>query len=92
MTHGCAVLTSDLRCFRDFILPNETGFVFEGAAPDPADSLVVAFRDASSDPVRLERIARAGQLKSEEFSRARVADKFLADFESLTRDGQRTNC
>jgi len=92
MTHGCAVLTSDLRCFRDFILPNETGFVFEGAAPDPADSLMAAFRDASSDPVRLERIARAGQLKSEEFSRARVADKFLADFESLTRDGQRTNC
>jgi glycosyltransferase involved in cell wall biosynthesis len=92
MTHGCAVLTSDLRCFRDFILPNETGFVFERGAPDPADSLMVAFRDALSDPVRLEQIARAGQLKSEEFSRARVADKFLADFESLTPDGQRTNC
>jgi len=92
MTHGCAVLTSDLRCFRDFILPNETGFVFERGAPDPADSLVVAFRDALSDPIRLEQIARAGQLKSEEFSRARVADKFLADFESLTPDGQRTNC
>jgi glycosyltransferase involved in cell wall biosynthesis len=92
MTHGCAVLTSDLRCFRDFILPNETGFVFERGAPDPADSLMVAFRDALSDPIRLEQIARAGQLKSEEFSRARVADKFLADFESLTPDGQRTNC
>ena len=92
MTHGCAVLTSDLRCFRDFILPNETGFVFERGAPDSADSLMVAFRDALSDPIRLEQIARAGQLKSEEFSRARVADKFLADFESLTPDGQRTNC
>src|SRR5437764_3029827 len=92
MTHGCAVLTSDLPSFRDFILPNETGFVFERGAPDPADSLVVAFRDALSDPIRLERIAKAGQLKSEKFSRARVADKFLADFESLTRDGQRTNC
>ncbi len=92
MTHGCAVLTSDLRCFRDFILPNKTGFVFERGAPDPADSLMVAFRDALSDPGRLEQIARAGQLKSEEFSRARVADKFLADFESLTSDGQRTNC
>jgi glycosyltransferase involved in cell wall biosynthesis len=92
MTHGCAVLVSDLRCFRDFILPNETGFVFERGAPDPADSLMVAFGVALSDSVRLEQIARAGQLKSEEFSRARVADKFLADFESLTPDGQRTNC
>jgi len=91
MTHGCAVLVSDLGCFRDFILPNETGFVFEGGAPNPADSLVVAFRDALSDPVRLERIARAGQLKSEEFSRARVADKFLIDFEKLISDAERTN-
>ena len=91
MTHGCAVLVSDLGCFRDFILPNETGFVFERGAPNPADSLVVAFRDALSDPVRLERIARAGQLKSEEFSRARVADKFLIDFEKLISDAERTN-
>jgi hypothetical protein len=52
---------------------------------------VVAFRDALSDPVRLERIARAGQLKSEEFSRARVADKFLIDFEKLISDAERTN-
>ena len=91
MTHGCAVLVSDLGCFRDFISPNETGFVFEGGAPDPADSLVVAFRDALSDPVRLQRIARAGQLKSEEFSRARVADKFLIDFEKLISDAERTS-
>ncbi len=91
MTHGCAVLVSDLGCFHDFILPNETGFVFEGGAPNPADSLVVAFCDALSDPVRLERVARAGQLKSEEFSRARVADKFLIDFERLISDAERTN-
>jgi glycosyltransferase involved in cell wall biosynthesis len=91
MTHGCAVLVSDLGCFRDFILPNETGFAFEGGAPNPADSLVVAFRDALSDPVRLERIAHAGQLKSEEFSPGRVADKFLIDFEKLISDAERTN-
>jgi glycosyltransferase involved in cell wall biosynthesis len=91
MTHGCAVFVSNLGCFRDFILPNETGFVFEQGVPDPAESLVVAFRDALSDPIRLERIARAGQLKSEEFSRARVADKFLIDFEKLISDAERTN-
>ena len=91
MTHGCAVLVSNFGCFRDFILPNETGFIFQQDAPDPADSLVVAFRNALSDPVRLERIARAGQLKSEEFSRARVTENFLADFESLISDAKRTN-
>ena len=42
-------------------------------------------------PVRLQRIARAGQLKPEEFSRARVADKFLIDFEKLISDAERTS-
>jgi glycosyltransferase involved in cell wall biosynthesis len=91
MTHGCAVFVSDLGCFRDFISPNETGFVFELDTADPADSLVHAFRQALSDPMRLQRVAQAGRLKSEEFSSARVADKFLTDFESLTSDAERTN-
>jgi glycosyltransferase involved in cell wall biosynthesis len=91
MTHGCAVLVSDLRCFRDFILPNETGFIFEQDAPNPAACLMHAFRDALSDPVRLERIAKAGQLKSEEFSRVRVADKFLIDFKKIISDAERTS-
>jgi glycosyltransferase involved in cell wall biosynthesis len=98
MTHGCAVLVSDLTCFRDFVSPNKTGFVFEhhpplrlGDSSDPVDSLVRAFRQALSDPVRLEQIAHAGLLKSKEFSRTRVADQFLADFEKLIFDAERTN-
>ena len=91
MTHGCAVLVSDLKCFHDFVSPNETGFVFEQGTSDPADSLVQTFRQGLSDPMRLQRVAQAGRLKSEEFSSARVADKFLTDFESLTSDAERTN-
>ena len=91
MTHGCAVLVSDLKCFHDFVSPNETGFVFEQGTSDPADSLVQAFRQGLSDPIRLQRVAQAGRLKSEEFSSALVADKFLTDFESLTSDAERTN-
>ena len=62
-----------------------------GDLSDPVDSLVRAFRQALSDPARLEQIARAGLLKSEEFSRTRVADQFLADFEKLIFDAERTN-
>jgi glycosyltransferase involved in cell wall biosynthesis len=91
MTHGCAVLVSDLKCFHDFVSPNETGFVFEQGTSDPADSLVQTFRQGLSDPMRLQRVAQAGRLKSEEFSSARVAEKFLTDFESLTSDAERTN-
>jgi glycosyltransferase involved in cell wall biosynthesis len=91
MTHGCAVLVSNLGCFRDFVLPNETGFIFEHDSSDPVASLVRVFRQALSDPVRLEQIANAGLLKSGEFSRARVADKFLTDFEQLISNAERTN-
>ena len=95
MTHGCAVLVSSLKCFRDFITPDKTGFVFEQHSPlrlgdssDPVEALVGAFRQALSDPVRLEQIAHAGLVKSEEFSRARVADRFLSDFEKVISRGQ----
>jgi glycosyltransferase involved in cell wall biosynthesis len=84
MTHGCAVLVSNLNCFCDFVVPNKTGFVFQHDVSDPIDSLVCTFRHAVSDPVRLDEIAKAGLLKSEEFSRGRVADQFLADFQKLS--------
>jgi glycosyltransferase involved in cell wall biosynthesis len=89
MTHDCAVIVSGLKCFRDFVVPNKTGFIFERDAPDPIDSLVRVFRDAVSEPIRLEQVAHAGMLKSEEFSRARVADRFLADFEKVIVDERR---
>jgi glycosyltransferase involved in cell wall biosynthesis len=91
MTHGCAVLASNLNCFHDFVAPDKTGFVFEHDSSDPVDSLVRAFRHALSDPVRLAQIAHAGLLKSEEFSRTCVANQFLADFEKLIFDAKRKN-
>jgi glycosyltransferase involved in cell wall biosynthesis len=91
MTHGCAVIVSDLNCFRDFVVPNKTGFIFEHDAPDPVAALARVFRETMSDLVRLEQVARAGMLKSEEFSRARVADRFLEDFEKVIADAERTN-
>jgi glycosyltransferase involved in cell wall biosynthesis len=86
MSHGCAVIVSDLGCFRDFIVDNETGFVFDPDARDPAESLVTVLRSAVADPLRLARVAEAGHRKSEEFSLARVADRFLADFDLVRND------
>jgi glycosyltransferase involved in cell wall biosynthesis len=85
MSHGCAVIVSDLACFRDFIVDQETGFVFDQNADDPAQSLANALRFAVADPSRLAKIAEAGLRKSEEFSLARVADRFLEDFDLICR-------
>jgi glycosyltransferase involved in cell wall biosynthesis len=82
MSHGCAVVVSNLRCFRDFIIDDETGIVFDQSTDDPAGSLANTLR-AAADPLRLARIAQAGLRKSEEFSLAHVAERFLEDFDLL---------
>ncbi len=83
MSHGCAVLVSGLGCFHDFIVNDETGFVFNQNAAEPAESLALALRSAVADPQRLARVAEAGLRKSEEFSLSHIADRFLADFDLL---------
>jgi glycosyltransferase involved in cell wall biosynthesis len=88
MSHGCAVLVSALDCFRDFIIAGKTGLVFSS---NTVESLATVLRSAVTDPLELARIAEAGQRKSEEFSLPRVADRFLADFQTLISDAERAN-
>ncbi len=83
MAQGCAVLVSDLACFRDFISDNETGFIFNHRAADPAASLREKMRSIINDDSLLERVAQKGYRKSKEFSLGNVAAQFLRDFESL---------
>lgn len=84
MAHGCPVLVSALACFRDFVADGETGFVFDHRDANAAEALAAALvrllRDA---PEERARVASAGAQKAREFSVARVADAFLADFASL---------
>jgi glycosyltransferase involved in cell wall biosynthesis len=88
MSHGCAVLVSDLACFGDFVVDNETGFVFNHNTARPEDSLAKALRSAVADPVRLTRVAASGRKKSEEFSLAGVAERFLVDFANLSGEAE----
>jgi glycosyltransferase involved in cell wall biosynthesis len=92
MSHGCAVLVSNLACFRDFVVDKETGFVFDQNANDPVASLVSALSSAAGDPIRLARVTQGGLRKSEEFSLARVAERFLADFHELYTSAESTTC
>lgn len=86
MTHGCAVLVSDLRCFHDFIRAGESGFIFDHRAPDPTQVLREKIEDLIGNPTLLSRVAEAGYVKSADYSLDRVAGRFLADFESMLSD------
>jgi glycosyltransferase involved in cell wall biosynthesis len=86
MAHGCAVLVSDIGCFHDFIADGETGFFFDHRAPDPVATLQQKLGAMIADEASLARVAEAGRGRSKDYALDRVADRFLADFESLTRN------
>ena len=86
MTHGCAVIVSNLACFHDFIRDNETGFVFDHRADENSETLRARIDNVVSNETLLARVAAAGYEKSKEYSPERVADQFLKDFASLIRE------
>jgi glycosyltransferase involved in cell wall biosynthesis len=83
MAHGCAVLVSNLDCFRDFIRDNVTGFVFDHRNQPVAETLHDKIDNVIGDETLLARVAAAGYEKSTEYSPEHVADQFLKDFNSL---------
>ena len=90
MANGCAVFVSDLECFHDFIRNGETGFIFNHRARNPVESLREKIANTIVDPALLARVAEAGYRASADYSIARVADKFLDDFNSLLVDSDAT--
>ena len=86
MAHGCAVLVSNLDCFRDFIRDGETGFIFDHREQPVAETLRDKIDNVISDETLLARVAAAGYEKSAEYSTGRVAEQFLKDFDSVIRN------
>lgn len=86
MAHGCAVLVSNLGCFRDFIDDDKTGFIFDHRAQPVAEMLCDKIDNLISDETLLARVAAAGYEKSADYSPERVAQQFLKDFDLVVRN------
>ena len=84
MANGCPALVSDLACFRDFIEPGRTGFVFNHRAPDPVKVLAEQLEMVTGDASLLGEVASRGHVVSQQYSLAKVATLFLQDFELAT--------
>lgn len=84
MANGCAPIVSGLACFGDYITDGATGFVFDHRAADPERALAECLDDLLGQPEEeLRRIGAAAQAKAKEFGSGPVAERYLADFESL---------
>jgi glycosyltransferase involved in cell wall biosynthesis len=86
MTQGCAVLVSDLECFRDFVQDGETGFIFNHRSITVANVLGETMKRIVADETLLETVAAAGHRQAGNYSLPGVADQFLSDFKSLVRN------
>ncbi|MEP7014323.1 MAG: glycosyltransferase family 4 protein [Verrucomicrobiota bacterium] len=83
MSNRAAVIVSNLDCFHDFITDNETGFIFDHRAKDPADKLREKMSQVILNPTLLSSVAEAGYQKSASYSPSQVTDLFLNDFNLL---------
>lgn len=80
---GVPVLVSDLACFRDFLKPGETGFVFNQRAVDPAADLAARLNEIAADHEMRRSIARRGWEATARFEPGIIGSRFLADFAEL---------
>ena len=83
MATGLAPVVSNLACFKDFITAGTTGLVFDHRAPDAAIRLSVAFKECIADPPKTMRLGRNAAQLALHFSKERVAEQYLKDFEGL---------
>ena len=83
MATGLVPVVSDLACFQDFVQEGQTGLIFDHRGPDAPDHLAAAFRRLLDDPGSWAKMSAAGARRAKDFSKERIADCYLKDFEEL---------
>jgi len=83
MACGLPIVTSDLECFRDYLVEGETGFVFDHRASSPGRSLADRIEALASKPALLARVGARAAERATDFGYVEVADRFLAEFEKI---------
>jgi len=79
-----AVVVSSLDCFKDFIIPEETGAIFDHRSDQAPSELADQLIRWIENPSQLAKIASNGQhWVSERFSLPFVRDLYLEDFASI---------
>jgi glycosyltransferase involved in cell wall biosynthesis len=92
MANGCPVLVSNLACFRDFVRPNDTGFVFDHRAKSPVAALSQKIAAVLANEATLAVVAASGLRESRSFAVENVGRKYLNDFQETLRTSTSQPC
>jgi glycosyltransferase involved in cell wall biosynthesis len=80
---GLAPVVSDIPQFRDYIVPGETGLVYDVHEGDIASNLEAALATIVDDPALAATMGANATRRAQDFSYERVTKMFLEDFAEL---------
>jgi glycosyltransferase involved in cell wall biosynthesis len=83
MAWGTVPVVSDLACFKDFIIHEKNGLIFNHRAQDASEQLMQCTQRLINDATLINQLAKAALNVSISHSPERIADLFLADFKNL---------
>lgn len=83
MATGLPTVVSALSCFNDYVRAEANALVFDHRGPDAAGRLAAALERLLTDQRLRERLSHQAAATARLFSYETIADKYLADFESL---------
>ena len=85
MATGVVPIVSDLECFKDFILDNETGYCFNHRTPQAVDNLAVKLGSVINNWKSTSEVAIKARQKAQEYNYTKVSALYLKTFESLLK-------
>jgi glycosyltransferase involved in cell wall biosynthesis len=83
MARGCPAIISSLACFRDYLIPEYNGLVFDHRAQDPVAELAAVLSRAMTDDNLRDALSARGLEKAAEFTLEKIADRYIEDFTEL---------
>jgi glycosyltransferase involved in cell wall biosynthesis len=86
MACGIAPVVSDLECFRDYIIPENNGWVFNHQSTDQVGTLAATLDVAITDTTRRKEVAQRASETAKRFGYAAIAEQYLVDFAGLLND------
>jgi glycosyltransferase involved in cell wall biosynthesis len=86
MACGVAPIVSDLQCFRDFIVPNRSGWIFNHRTSNQVAALEVTLDLAIRDTAQRMAVANCALFTAQQYTYATISEQYLADFTTLLRE------
>ena len=83
MAWGCVPVVSDLGCFKDFIVDNRNGLVFDHRAGHPEKELAALLAKLQQDPLHLNRLANEALKVRQSHSTPIIASEFITEFKKM---------